>query len=90
MLVPVQAIVLDSCGLGALGEGERAIKSKCNIFNLACTFILNFLPFLSIVQSIGLNHEFFSVLTSFFSVSCTVEIDGDCNDGEMMGGKTAS
>ena len=67
MLVPVQAIVLDSCGLGALGEGalvigegERAIKSKCNIFNLACTFILNFLPFLSIVQS---------MVTMIFSLS---------------------
>ena len=67
VLVPVQAIVLDSCGLGALGEGalvigegERAIKSKCNIFNLACTFILNFLPFLSIVQS---------MVTMIFSLS---------------------
>ena len=26
MLVPVQAIVLDSCGLGALGEGALVIE----------------------------------------------------------------
>jgi len=55
------------------------------ILNLPCTFILNFLLFLSMVQSIGLDHKVAQVWTSY-----AAEIDEYLNDGQMMGGKTAS
>ena len=41
--------------------------------------------FLSMVQSIGLDHKVAQVWTSY-----AAEIDEYLNDGQMMGGKTAS